>query len=142
MSKEQGRNEILKDPLVLYVVRNSEGRFFRSKGYRGYRESWVDSINEAKIYDKTGGARGVITFFSKNYPGFATPELIRLTVTDSFVMDEKSRVEKAKEKIALTKQKRELRQAKETLRIAEERKRRAEEDLKKAKDFLEKKSQG
>lgn len=142
MEKEQGKTEVLKEPLVLYVVRNSDGKFFRSKGYRGYGESWVDSISEAKIYGKTSGARGVITFFSKNYPGFPTPELIRLTVTDAFVMDEKSRVQKAKEKIALAEQKRELRNAKETLRIAEERKRRAEEDLKKAKDFLEKKSRG
>lgn len=142
MAKEQGKTETLKEALVLYVVRNSDGKFFRAKGYRGYGESWVDSVNEAKIYGKIGGARGVITFFSKNYPEFPTPELIRLTVTDSFVMDEKSRVQKAKEKIALTEQKRELRQAKETLRIAEERKRRAEEDLKKAKEFLEKKVQG
>jgi hypothetical protein len=137
MSKENGIKEELKEPLVLYVVRNSSGQFYRSKGYGGYGSSWVDSINKAKIYGKPSGARGVITFFSKNYPGFPTPDLIKLTVSDVLVMDEKSRVEKAKKKIATAAEKRELRMAKDSLRIAEERKRKAEEDLKKAKAYLE-----
>ena len=58
----------VKLDLELYAVINSEGKFFRSKGYRGGGKSWVDKINDAKIYTKKSPALGQITWWSKNYP--------------------------------------------------------------------------
>ena len=91
----------INNVLVLYAVRNNKGQYFRAKGYGGGGNTWVDDINKAKIYGKTGGARGTITWFANNYPNYPTPDLIKLTVTGIEVMDEKGRVEKAKQKIGL-----------------------------------------
>ena len=43
--------------LELYVVRNKEGKYFRTKGYSGYGDTWVDDIQKAKVYPKIGQAR-------------------------------------------------------------------------------------
>jgi len=88
----------INNTLVLYAVRNSDGQYFRAKGYGGGGNTWVDDINKAKIYGSTGGARGTITWFANNFPSYPTPDLIKLTVTGIEVMDEKGRVEKAKQK--------------------------------------------
>lgn len=108
--------------LVLYAVRNSQGQYFRAKGYGGDGNTWVDDINKAKIYGKTGGARGTITWFANYYPSYPTPDLIKLTVTGIEVMDETTRVEKAKQKKA----------TKEANRI----KRNAERELERLKEIF------
>lgn len=84
--------------LVLYAVRNSKGQYFKAKGYSGGGASWVDDINKARIYGKTGGARGTITWFATNHPSYPTPDLIKLTVTGLEVMDEKERIQKTLDK--------------------------------------------
>lgn len=88
----------INETLVLYAVRNAKGEYFRAKGYGGGGASWVDDINKAKIYGKTGGARGTITWFANNHPSYPTPDLIKLTVSSIEVMYEKARVKKAIEK--------------------------------------------
>ena len=90
------------DTLELYVVRNKEGKYLRSKGYGGYGPSWVDELQKAKIYPRIGPARSQVTFWTNNYPGFGTPEIVVLTVTASQVLNEEERVKKA-----ITKAKRE-----------------------------------
>lgn len=87
--------------LKLYAVRNQEGKFFRSKGYGGYEDSWVDSINRAKIYPRIGSAKSVVTFWADNYPKFGIPDIVELRVTESVVLNQKERFSKvvtAKEK--------------------------------------------
>lgn len=90
--------------LEIYMVRNKEGKWFRRKGYGGYGDTWVDDIKKGRIYGKTGGARGVITWFANNYPEYGTPDLVCLKVTDMEVIDEDSRIKKSQ----LAKEKREL----------------------------------
>lgn len=134
----KGKEIELPQGLVLYVVRNSDGQFFRAKGYNGYGQSWVDDINKAKFYGKTSGARGTITYFVNNFPKFPAPDLIMLTLGKAIVIDEKDRIEKAKARKATEKERRELSQAKWNLDNALRKKEQAEEDLKKAKAFLDK----
>lgn len=117
----------INNELILYVVRNSDGQYFRAKGYGGYGNTWVSDINKAKIYGKIGGARGTITWFSNSYPEYPVPQLVKLNVTGMEVIDETERVRKVKEK-------------KIVAEVAKK-KRRAEIDLKNAeRDFEEAKS--
>jgi hypothetical protein len=86
--------------LKLYTIRNSSGQFYRSKGYggSGVGSCWVDDINKARVYGTTGPARSVVTFFTKNYPNYPMPELIKLNVSGFEIMDETERVKKAIDK--------------------------------------------
>lgn len=110
--------EQFNDELVVYVVRNSKGQYFRAKGMSGYGDSWVDDINRAKIYPKIGGARGTVTYFAQN-PNFPIPEILKLTVTKVEVMDETKRVEKVLNKKAREEQEQKARQAKRDLEEAQ-----------------------
>lgn len=121
---EQFNNE-----LVVYVVRNSKGQYFRAKGMSGYGDSWVDDINRAKIYPKIGGARGTVTYFAQN-PNYPVPEILKLTVTKVEVMDETKRVEKVLNKKAKEEQEQKARRAKRELEEAQARLESAQAELK------------
>jgi len=76
--------------MKIYVVRNSEGKFFRAVGFGGgSKGNWVDTLDRAKFYTKIGQAKSRITFFSKNYPEYGVPELIEfnLDISNAVVMD-------------------------------------------------------
>ena len=105
--------------LVLFAVRNNEGKFFRAKGYGGGGNSWVEDINKAKIYGKIGGARGTITWFANNYPKYQTPELLKLTVTGVEVIDDSERVKKAQDKKVKDNAKKDKRNAEYRLEMAQ-----------------------
>lgn len=60
----------------LFVLRNREGKFFKSKGYGGYGPSWRDGIENAKFYTKIGPAKAQVTYWFKNHPEFGCPELL------------------------------------------------------------------
>lgn len=81
--------------LTLYVVRNKEGQFFRSKGYGGYGKTWVDDINKCRVYSKIGPARSAVTFFANTYPDYGIPDIVELDVTSGTILDETARVQKA-----------------------------------------------
>ena len=83
------------DTLELYVVRSKDGKYLRAKGYAGTGESWVTDLKKAKIYPKLSTARSQVTFWAGNYPKFGVPDIIKLTITASEVIDETSRVDKA-----------------------------------------------
>lgn len=117
--------------LKLYAIRNSKGQFYRSKGYSGAGSCWVDDINKARVYGSTGPARSVVTFFTKHYPDYPMPELIKLNIAGFEVMDETERVKKAIEK-------KEREQAAQEKRAAERAMAEAERKLKEAKDNLDK----
>jgi hypothetical protein len=109
------------EDLELYVVRNKEGKYFRSKGYGGYGSNWVDELKKARIYAKIGPARSQVSFWGTNYPQYGIPEIVVLTVAATKVLQEDDRVKKAairrkKEKIS-----NELFWAKEKLKEAESR---------------------
>ena len=119
----------INNELVLYVVRNAKGQYFRAKGFSGSGNTWVDDINKAKIYGKIGGARGTVTYFAQdtNYP---IPDIVKLTVTGMEVIDESARVKKVLDKKAKEKQEREARNAKYQLEQAKARLASAEAELK------------
>jgi len=78
--------------LRLYAVRNSDGKWFRSRGYGGYGDTWVEPLEKAKIYTKLGQARARVTFFANNYPEFPAPEIVELVVKQSRVLRESERL--------------------------------------------------
>lgn len=62
--------------MKLYVVRNKEGKFFRSIGYGGTGANWVEGLDKAKFYTKIGQAKSRCTFFAGHYPQFGVPEVL------------------------------------------------------------------
>lgn len=121
--------------LELYAVRNKEGKYFRSKGYGGYGDTWVNDLKSAKIYAKLGQARARVTWFSTTYPKYGIPDICVLAVGSVEVLDETKRVEKAIQKKKVAKEKRELRMKKYQLE-------RAQQEFKVAKQNLEKLTNG
>lgn len=80
----------------VYVVRNSEGKFFRAKGFGGYGDTWVADIIQAKIYGKITPARSRVSFFSLHYPQYPRPVILRLKLSleTAEVVDETERIQK------------------------------------------------
>lgn len=103
---------ILSSPLTLYIVRNREGRYFRSVGYGGggLRAQWVEKIEQARVYQKLGQARSRVTFFAKHYPEYGVPDLLQITADTAVVVDDTVRVAKALQKAQDTKLKRQQRE--------------------------------
>lgn len=86
------------EELEFYAVRNKEGKYFRAKGRDGYGETWVADIKKARIYQKPGPAKAVVSWFFNNYPSFGVPDLIKFTVSKTEIIDESIRINKEKEK--------------------------------------------
>jgi hypothetical protein len=108
-----------EEKAVFYAVRNSDGQFFRAKGYGGGGSTWVDTIEQAKVYPRIGPARGRVTFFATNYPGYPTPKIVKLVVTRVEEIDESERVRKSQERKEKRKMEAELRHREYELRLAE-----------------------
>jgi len=119
ITKDESSVEILKIDLEFFAVRNQDGQFFHAVGLGGGK-TWVNDIKSAKIYPKIGQARARVTWFTNNYPKYASPVIIKIIANKAIVLDETERVKKAIEKI----------EKKE----AEYRKRQAEYELKRAKE--------
>jgi hypothetical protein len=116
--------------VAFYVVMNSDGQFFRSKGYGGYGKSWVNDLSTARIYAKIGPARSRVLFWANYSPEYPPPKLIKLSFGSVEIIDEKERVEKAKEK---------KKNQRETARLwaIKQKLKRAQEDFERAKKELE-----
>lgn len=69
--------------MKIYVVRNSDGQYFRSKGFGGYGKTWVDKLESARLYTKLGQAKSRVTWFAREYPKFPAPSIV------SWELDEK-----------------------------------------------------
>lgn len=118
----------MNEPLViLYAIQNEKNQWFRRKGYGGYGDTWVNDFSLARIYQKIGPARGVISFFANNYSDFPVPKLVELQVTHIREIDETERVKKQKQKKELAEANREERNRKERLKNAEKELREAQE---------------
>lgn len=103
----------------LYVVRNSDGQYFRRKGYGGHGKTWVDSIDTARIYAKIGQARSIVTFFANSYPQYPAPTILKLGITTVEVINETERIQKAKEKKQKEEENRRIRDAQYRLEQAQ-----------------------
>ncbi len=117
--------------IAFYVLQNSEGKFFRRKGYGGYGDTWVEGLGTARVWTKIGGARSQVTFFANHYPKYPPPKIIKLTVAATEVIDETERIAAAREKKRKQEERREV-------WAAEQRLKKAQEDLERAKENLEK----
>jgi len=100
---------------TMYAVQNDKDQFLRSKGFSGSGNSWVDSLDTARLYGKPRAARARITFFAKNYPEFPVPKLVALHITEMEVIDETERIENLKKNRASADDRRELRSKKAAL---------------------------
>ena len=78
--------------LNFYAVRSRDGKWLRSKGLYGSGDSWVEDLSKAKFYSKPGPAKSQITFWSKNYPEFGIPDLVRITTGVCEYLDQTDRV--------------------------------------------------
>lgn len=96
--------------LELYAVRNQEGQWFRRKGYGGYGETWVDDFKLARIYNKIGPARAIVSFFTNRWPEYGVPDLVVLRINETFVLDESARVSQVKDKKKRKEERLEIRQ--------------------------------
>lgn len=63
--------------LRFYMVVNSNGEFFRSKGRDGYSLTWTTDIKKARVYNKIGPARSIVTIFSKN-TSYDPPKILEI----------------------------------------------------------------
>jgi hypothetical protein len=118
-----------KNGLVLYAVRNKEGKWFRRKGFGGYGDTWVEDFYKARVYAKVGGARSVVSWFASHHPAYGVPDLVALEISSVRVIDEKARVEAARQKKALQQRAGELRHRQGELRRAEGNLEKARQDL-------------
>jgi hypothetical protein len=119
--------------LEFFIIINSDGNFFRRKGYSGYGQTWVSDIKKARTYNKIGPARSQVTWFSNTYPNYPYPAIIKFKVGSYEILHEVERINKAiktkEEKIALKKAK----QAKYDLEYAQRNLERAKKDLENAR---------
>jgi predicted Zn-dependent protease len=116
--------------LEVYVVQNAQGQFFRAKGYGGSGKTWVDDINQAKLYPNTRGARHAVTFFANAYPKLPAPVLLKLTIGKVEVINESDRLLKAKQRKEKAEAERWQRLAEYALERAKERMAAAEREMK------------
>jgi len=126
--------------LSVYVVRNKDGQYFRAKGYGGYGDTWVDEISKCKIYPKIGSARRTVTWFSNHFPKYGIPDLVELKISEGFILDETSRVQKSQDKKKREELNNEIWRAEQKLKKAEEEIREVEKkkaELNEAREKLE-----
>jgi hypothetical protein len=97
--------------MKLYVVRNKEGKFFRSIGYGGSGSNWVDTLEKAKFYSKIGQAKSRCTYFTNHYPQFGTPDILEFSilVEEANILDMTEITEKAVNRIKKNKEERDIR---------------------------------
>ena len=116
----------MDDTLTIYAVRNAEGEWLRSSGYR---KLWVKNVQDAKLYTKIGQARGRVTFWANHAPDKDPPVIVAFTVSDVKVLEEADRVAAAKLRKATRQAEDEKREATRRLHAAQESVRRAEAEI-------------
>lgn len=84
------------ESLRFYAIQNSEGKWFRRKGYGGYGDTWTDSPTAARIYNKIGPAKGVITFFATRWKDYPVPKLVVITPGKVEVVDKEEKKKKTR----------------------------------------------
>lgn len=89
-----------------YAVRNKFGKWFRGCG--GYGETWVDELNQARIYNKLRSARIQISYFANNYTKYGLPDLVEFSIGEIKVIDETQRVADVKKKKEIAAEKKRL----------------------------------
>lgn len=123
------KQQIASTELALYTLRNQEGLWFRSKGYGGTGNNWVQDFSKAKLYSKIGPARGQISYYANHYPDYPAPTLVKLLIGQIVEIDETDRVEKQRIKKLEEQARRERREQEWQLKYAKERAKKALADV-------------
>jgi hypothetical protein len=84
----------MSDVLELFAVQNSEGKWFHRKGYGGYGETWCDEQHKARIYTKLSQARAQVTYFTKNFPEYPAPNVVRFSMIGTGIVPPKTNKKK------------------------------------------------
>lgn len=113
--------------IAFFVVQNSEGKFFRRKGYGGHGDTWVDGLATARVWTKISGARSIVTFFANHYLNYPPPKIVKLTVAATEIIDETERIAAARAKKQKKLERREIWLAEQNLKKAKEEFNRAKE---------------
>jgi hypothetical protein len=108
--------------LEFHVVINSEGKYFRAKGFGGYGDTWVNDIRKAKVYPKIGQARSRVTWFANEFPKYPPPMILKFSAAGMLLLDEERQRRRAEQ---------ELEQATKNMEAAQERLREAKRKVKK-----------
>lgn len=66
--------------MKIYVVQNSEGKFFRPRGYGGGGKQWQDTLEKAKFYTKLGTAKTQCTTWFNINPKFGCPHVLEFNL--------------------------------------------------------------
>lgn len=120
-----------RDKLLLYAVRNHEGKWLRARGIYGSGETWVDNLQDAKIYAKLGQARSRVTYFANSSRRLPAPTIVELEVSSTRVLDEADRIAKAQRKKELEREQARARQAQYELEAAQRALREAQDRINK-----------
>lgn len=109
----------MSEAVAVYVVQNSEGKYFRSTGYGVYGERWVSELVRARIYPRIGQAKGRVTFFTREYPEFGAPKIVRFDLTNPQVMDVAKETKRSIQKIEERAERSEIRRRAEEVKRLE-----------------------
>lgn len=123
----------VKVDLQFFAVRSKDGKWLRAKGYSGSGESWVTDISKAKIYGKIGPARAQVTFWSKHYPEYKIPEIVRFNVLTGEILNEEDRVKESIRKKKIEEENRKARRLQNEIKYREEQLEIHKQELKKLK---------
>lgn len=87
------------EPLAtFYAVRNEQGQYYRTYSQRGSSAGWVDRLEDARLWTRSGPAKGKITALCNEKPKLPVPELIEFRVTEVHVVDQSVRIVGTREK--------------------------------------------
>jgi hypothetical protein len=126
------------EELKMYLVRNSDGQYYRRVGYGGYGSCWTPDVANASVWTKLPPARSRITWMAVHHPQYPVPDLIVVEAGKIEVLNEVERIEKAKAKIKKSKDSRELRNKKWALKSAQDQLARAERERDQAQERINK----
>jgi hypothetical protein len=99
--------------LNFYTVRSQDGKWLKKKPsyYHGSNGSgsWTNDISEARIYSSTRGPKSQITWWTKNYPKYGVPYLVKITSGTCAYIDQEKRVSDSIKKKLIEEAKRKVR---------------------------------
>ena len=95
----------------LFLVKSNDGKYYRSKGFSGAGQNWVDDPLKAKIFTTQGKAQSVVSWWLNNAKATGLT-IVKLT------MAEEEAIKVDESEVKLRKLKSELRRAKNEQRVA------------------------
>lgn len=117
------------ESLNFYAVLNRDGMWFRRKGYGGSGDSWVNSLKQARIYNKIGPSRAVASWWASTYPSYGVPYIVEFNIGSYKIIDDEERFHKKQAKEQERANIRRIQTARETVAQAQRVIREAQKEL-------------